>query len=432
MSKSHSLKNQDEVAKGGLLDRRKFLASGASFLSVLAASSMSSSAIAATSEERFKLHPKHMKTAGIPSELYGKPSSYEKHVGRLPEHVYGSGIITAAFTPVEQLNGIITPAGLHFVVHHSGIPDIAPNDHEFKIHGLVDKPLKWSIEQLLNYPMVSRIHFFECAGNSGPNIIADSPMDMTAGHIHGQISGSLWSGVPLKYLLDEAGVKPKGKWAMCEGADAGNHVRNVPLEKLYDDAIIALYQNGERIRPDQGYPMRLFVPGYEGNMSVKWLHRMEISDIPSQSKDEQSLYADITADEQVKQFSFNMEVKSVITKPSGKQQLPDTGIYEISGLAWSGRGKVKAVEVSADGGKTWSKANLEGPIMDKALTRFTIPWRWSGQKAIIVSRAIDEFGNTQPTREEWISRYARYSHGHNNSINSWQVSNDGRVSNYYV
>jgi sulfane dehydrogenase subunit SoxC len=428
---SHSLKNQSEVAKGGLLERRNFLVSGASFLSVIAASSVSNSAVASDSS-MFKSYPKHMKTPGTSSELYGGPSKYEAHVERLPEHVYGSSIITAAFTPIDKLNGIITPAGLHFVVHHSGIPDINPSEHEFMIHGLVNKPLKWSIESLLNYPMVSRIHFFECAGNSGPNVIADEPMDLSCGAIHGQISGSLWSGVPLKYLLDEAGVKPKGKWAMCEGADAGNHVRNVPLEKLYDDAIIALYQNGERIRPDQGYPMRLLVPGYEGNMSVKWLHRMEISDIPSQSKDEQSLYADIMADERVKQYSFNMEVKSVITKPSGKQQLPDTGIYEISGLAWSGRGKIKAVEVSADGGKTWANAHLEGPIMSKALTRFTIPWRWSGQEAIIVSRAVDEFGNKQPTREDWISRYARYSHGHNNSINSWKISNDGKVSNFYV
>ncbi|MFC3153202.1 sulfite dehydrogenase [Litoribrevibacter euphylliae] len=427
-TKVNKLSEQVEVANGGLVERRKFLKSGATFLSVLAASSASSAA----QTDVFDDHPKHMKIPGVASELYGEPSKYESHVKRLPEHVYGSSIITAAFTPIDQLNGIITPAGLHFVVHHNGIPDIEPSDHEFKIHGLVHKPLKWSVESLLNYPMVSRVHFLECAGNSGPNVIADAPMDMTCGQIHGQISGSLWTGVPLKYLLDEVGIKPNGKWAMCEGADSGNHVRNIPLQKLYDDAIIALYQNGERIRPDQGYPMRLFVPGYEGNMNVKWLHRMEISDIPSQSKDEQSLYADITADERVKQYSFNMEVKSVITKPSGKQQLPMSGFYEISGFAWSGRGKVQKVEVSADGGKTWALAHLEGPIMSKSLTRFTIPWRWNGQKAIILSRAMDEYGNTQPTRQEWVSRYARYSHGHNNSINAWLVSNNGRVSNFYV
>lgn len=429
MKKAKSrLHNQTEVAKGGLLDRRQFLLSGATFLSAIAASSVSKTAHAGT----FDVHPQYMKTPGRPSELYGRPSKYEAHVGRLPEQVYSSAIMTAAFTPIDQLNGIITPAGLHFVVHHNGIPDIEPSDHQFMLHGLVDKPLKWSVETLLNYPMISRINFLECAGNSAPNAVSDDPMDMTAGEIHGQISGSLWTGVPLKYLLDEVGVKPSAKWAMCEGGDSGNHVRNVPLQKLYDDAIIALYQNGERIRPDQGYPMRLFVPGYEGNMNVKWLHRMEISDIPSQSKDEQSLYADITSDERIKQFSYTMEVKSVITRPSGKQQLPMSGIYEISGFAWSGRGKVKMVEVSADGGKTWALANLEGPIMSKSMTRFTIPWKWNGQKAILLSRATDEFGNVQPSRDEWVPRYARYSHGHNNSINAWQVSNDGRVSNFYV
>jgi len=422
-------KDHIEVAKGGLLDRRRFLMSGASFLSVAtAASAVGNLAMA----KDFSSYPSHMKTPGVPSEKYGKPSKYEAHVGRLKEHVYSSAIITAAFTPIDQLNGIITPAGLHFVVHHGGIPDIEPSDHQFMIHGLVDKPLKWTMDRLLSYPMVSRISFLECAGNSAPNAVSDQPLDMTCGAIHGQISGSLWTGIPVKYLLDEVGVKPKGKWAMCEGADSGNHVRNVPLEKLYDDAIIALYQNGERIRPDQGYPMRLFVPGYEGNMNVKWLHRMEISDIPSQSKDEQSLYADITSDGRVKQFSFNMEVKSVITRPSGTHQLPESGLYEITGFAWSGRGKVKRVEVSVDGGKSWADAHLEGPIMDKSMTRFTIPWKWSGKESIIVSRATDEHGNTQPTRNEWVSRYARYSHGHNNSINSWRVAADGKVSNFYV
>lgn len=423
-----SLHNQTEVAKGGLLDRRQFLMSGATFLSAIAASSVSKVANASV----FDTYPPHMKIPGRPSDSYGLPSEYEAHVGRKPKHVYSSSIMTVASTPIEQLNGIITPAGLHFVVHHNGIPDIEPSDHQFMIHGLVDKPLTWSVATLLNYPMISRTYFLECAGNSAANAVSDDPMDMTCADIHGLISGSLWTGVPVKYLLDEASVKPNAKWAMCEGGDAGNHVRNVPLQKLYDDAIIVFYQNGERIRPDQGYPMRLFVPGYEGNMNVKWLHRMEIADIPSQSKDEQSLYADITSDERVKQFSFTMEVKSVITKPSGKQQLPMSGIYEISGLAWSGRGRVKMVEVSVDGGKSWAKAELEGPVMGKSLTRFTIPWKWNGQKAIILSRATDEFGNIQPTRDEWTTQYARYSHGHNNSVNAWFVSSDGKVSNFYV
>ncbi|WP_218048809.1 sulfite dehydrogenase [Curvivirga aplysinae] len=428
----HVVKNktqdQVEVAKGGLLDRRRFLLSGATFLSVAGVSQIASQSHA----KDFSKFPDHMLTPGFPSEDYGVPSEYENHVKRLPEEVYGSAIITAAFTPLDQLNGIITPAGLHFSVHHNGIPDIAPENHQFMIHGLVENALKWSVEDLLNYPMVSRFHFLECSGNSAPNIISDKPLDWTCGHIHGQISGSLWTGVPLKYLLDEAGIKPNGEWAMCEGADSANHVRNIPLKKLYDDAIIAFYQNGERIRPDQGYPMRLFCPGYEGNMSVKWLHRIEISDIPSQSKDEQSLYMDVTSDGRIRQYSYTMEVKSVITKPSGKQGLPESGLYEISGFAWSGRGKVNKVEVSADGGKTWANAHLEGPVMDKCMTRFTIPWQWDGKETVLVSRATDEFGNVQPTRADWVSRFARFSHGHNNSINSWHISPEGKVSNIYV
>jgi sulfane dehydrogenase subunit SoxC len=425
--KKNSLNKQADVAKGGLLNRRKFLLSGASFLSVISASSFST-----TNAMTFTTYPPHTKKPGRASKQYGQPSKFETHVGRIPMKVYESSIMTATKTPLDQLNGTITPNGLHFTVHHGGIADIKPSDHTFMLHGLVDKPLKWSIEALLNYPMENRFHFLECAGNSAANTISDQPVDESCGVIHGLISGAEWTGVPVRYLLDEAGVKPSAKWAMCEAADAGSHVRNIPLQKLYDDALIAFYQNGERLRPDQGYPMRLFVPGFEGNMNVKWLHRMELSDIPSQSKDEQSLYADFTFEERLKQFTFYMEVKSVITKPSGKQQLPQSGIYEITGLAWSGRGRIKKVEVSADGGKSWANANLEGPVLSKSLTRFSIPWRWSGQKAIVLSRATDEFGNIQPTRAEWLTTFASYSHGHNNSINAWQISTDGKVSNVYA
>lgn len=423
-----NLDDQIEIAKGGILDRRRFLMSGASLLSVITASSISTHAKAGV----FDSYPKHMKVPGKPSEKYGLPSPFEKSVERTQEAYYSSGIFTGNHTPLERLNGTITPNGLHFSIHHNGIPEIDPDKHRLMIHGLVNKPLKWSVETLLNYPMVSRIQFLECAGNSAGNAVSDQPIDASCTALHGQMSCSEWTGIPLKHLLDEVGVKPNGKWVMCEGGDAGNHVRNVPVKKLYDDAIIALYQNGERIRPDQGYPMRLFLPGYEGNMNIKWLHRMEISDKPSQSKDEQSLYAEFTRDNKLMQFTFNMEVKSLITKPSGTQQLPILGIYEISGLAWSGRGKIKMVEVSADGGRTWAKAVLDGVVMSKSFTRFTIPWKWSGQKAVLLSRATDEFGNVQPTRQEWKSFYADYVIGHYNAINAWEVTSDGRVKNTYV
>ena len=421
-------KNIIEIASGGLLDRRRFLLSGATVLSAMAAPPMVHKALA----KDFGAYPKHMKTPGIASNSYGLPSKHESHVSRAVVDYYKSGIFSGAVTPLEQLNGIITPNGLHFSVHHNGIPDISPERHQLLIHGLVEKPLKWSVETLLNYPSVSRIQFLECSGNSASIAVSDTPVDGACKDLHGEISCSEWTGVPLKYLLDEAGVKPQGRWAVCEGADAGNHARSVPLQKLYDDAIIALFQNGERIRPDQGYPMRLFLPGFEGNMNIKWLHRLEITDIPSQSKDAQQLYAEFTRDHKLHQFTFTMEVKSVITRPSGTQVLPEKGIYEISGLAWSGRGRIAAVDVSADGGKTWVPAHLNGPVMSKSFTRFTLPWRWQGKETIIMSRARDEQGNVQPTRSEWKSRFMDYTFNHYNAINAWHIQSNGKVSNIYV
>lgn len=417
-----------EVSKGGLLDRRAFLRSGATLLATVAAAPISQIANA----RDFSSLPLHMKAPGVPSDVYGQPSKYEKIVQRKGMAFFQSGIFTGALTPLDKLKGIITPSGLHFSMHHNGIPDISPENHQIMIHGMVDKPLKWDIPTLLNYPMVSRIQFLECAGNSAANAVSDTPVAGSSMSLHGQVSCSEWTGVPLKLLLDEAGVKKNALWVMCEGADGGSHVRNVPLQKFYDDAILAFYQNGERIRPDQGYPCRLFLPGFEGNMNVKWIHRMEVVDSPSQSKDEQSLYAEFTKDRKLHQFTFFMDVKSVITSPSGEQQLPANGIYEITGLAWSGRGMIKRVEVSADGGKTWADATLEGPVMNKSFTRFTIPWKWSGRNAILLSRATDEFGNVQPTRTAWKARYADFTFNHYNAINAWHVSSDGKVSNFYV
>lgn len=417
-----------EVSRGGLLERRSFLKSGAMFVATIAAPSMSQAA----SAKDFSALPEHMKTPGTPSEAYGQPSKYEKDVHRKGQAFFQSGIFTGALTPLEKLRGIITPSGLHFTIHHNGIPDIASDNHQLMIHGMVDKPLKWDVSTLLNYPMVSRIQFLECSGNSAANAVSDDPVQASTTSLHGQVSCSEWTGVPLKLLLDEAGIKPKAQWVMCEGADGGSHVRNVPLQKLYDDAILAFYQNGERIRPDQGYPVRLFLPGFEGNMNVKWIHRMEVVDSPSQSKDEQSLYAEFTKEGALHQFTFFMDVKSVITSPSGEQQLPVNGIYEIAGLAWSGRGRVKRVEVSADAGKTWADATLEGPVMNKSFVRFTIPWRWRGNNAVLLSRATDEFGNVQPTRAEWKAKNADYTFNHYNAINAWHVSSAGKVSNFYV
>ncbi|MNY05542.1 Oxidoreductase molybdopterin binding domain protein [compost metagenome] len=344
---------------------------------------------------------------------------------------------TAGFSiwhsPLQHQRGSITPSGLHFAVHHNGIPAIDPERHQLLIHGLVERPLKFDLERLLRYPMVSRIQFLECAGNTAANALSPTARDADCQELFGQVSGAEWTGVPLSYLLREAGVRAEARWVICEGADGGSHSRSLPLAKLLDDAIIAFYQNGERLRPSQGYPLRLFVPGWEGNVSVKWLHRLEVSDSPVFSKDESGLYTRILSDGDILAFGFPMEVKSVITHPSGQQQLPELkGFYEVSGLAWSGMGRIARVEVSADNGRTWALAQLQAPVLDKALTRFSIPWQWTGAATTLLSRATDELGNTQPSRSEWRGRYAAHSFNHYNAIQAWRVRSSGEVENVYA
>ncbi len=427
-----------QLAKGGLLDRRSFLASGLAF-----SSAMSLSVLAGThtvdsrnqgSKKISETLPDWMKVPGSDDTSYGLPSKYENHVQRqLTANTPETSIFSIWHTPLENQRGIITPSGLHFSVNHNGIPDIDPEKHQLMIHGLVNKPLKFDSESLLRYPLTSRINFLECAGNTAPNAVSFTALDQNCQELFGQISGSEWTGIPVKYLLREAGIKPKAKWVIAEGADGGSHNRSIPVSKLLDDAIIAIYQNGERLRPSQGYPMRLFVPGWEGNANVKWLHRLEVTDKPAFSKDESGLYSDILEDGKIRHFSFHMDVKSVITHPSGKQVLPEKkGFYEISGLAWSGYGKIKQVDVSVDGGKTWALAQLDDTVLTKSLTRFSIPWQWDGQSSTLLSRATDEHGRVQPTRDSWREKYASYSFNHYNAIQAWDISRDGVVENSYV
>jgi sulfane dehydrogenase subunit SoxC len=364
---------------------------------------------------------------------YGQPSRFEQPVQRYLIKPYGdlapgSGV---AHAPIEKLEGIITPSSLHNDRSHSGTPDIDPKQHKLIIHGLVAKPLTFSMDALLNYPMTSRIHFLECSGNSGRNL-APQPMQAAAGVMHGNIACSEWTGIPLAMLLDEAGVQPQAKWLLAEGADSAHMSRSVPLEKAFDDAMLALYQNGERLRPEQGYPVRLLLPGFEGNMNVKWLRRIKLIESPSYTKDETSKYTDTLPDGRSLQFTFEMGVKSIITKPSSTMTLPRQGLYEISGIAWTGAGRIRRVEVSADGGATWADAALYGEERPKALVRFRLPWEWKGQAAILQSRATDEKGQVQPARAAWLAQYSPANTYHNNSIVSWSVGTDGSVKNVYA
>jgi sulfane dehydrogenase subunit SoxC len=287
------------------------------------------------------------------------------------------------------------------------------------------------MDALLRYPTVSRVHFLECTGNSLAGWTAAVPAG-PLGRMHGLLSCAEWTGIPLSILLDEAGIDPKAKWILAEGIDASGMSRSIPLTKCMDDALLALYQNGERIRPEQGYPVRLLLPGYEGNMSVKWIHRIKLTDGPTYTKDETSKYTDLLPDGRALQFTFNMDVKSTITRPSEGMTLQGPGLYEVLGVAWSGGGRIARVEVSADGGKTWAEAALQEPVLPKALTRFRLPLRWDGRALTLQSRARDEKGTVQPTRAELIATRGIRSVNHYNGITSFHVSRSGEVTNAWV
>jgi sulfane dehydrogenase subunit SoxC len=334
-------------------------------------------------------------------------------------------------TPLQHLDGIITPSRLHFERHHAGIPGIDPERHRLVIHGLVDRPLSFDAATLDRYPQVSRIQFLECSGNSGA-LIAPEPVDADCASIHGLVSASEWGGVPLNVLLDEAGVKPEGRWVVAGGADAAVMSRSIPLEKILDDAIVALYQNGERLRPSNGYPMRLFLPGWEGNTSVKWLRTLKVTEAPAMTKDETSKYSDLAADGTAELFTFPMAVKSVITSPSPGLALAGPGIYQISGIAWSGQGRIRKVEVSADGGASWAEAALDEHVLPRCLTRFRAAWRWNGGPATLLSRAVDETGAIQPTRDAVLAGRAPEAFYHYNGIQAWAVNESGASRNVYA
>jgi sulfane dehydrogenase subunit SoxC len=295
----------------------------------------------------------------------------------------------------------------------------------------VKRPLMFTLDDLGRYPLESRIVFLECAGNSGA-LFAKDPAAANFQAIHGLLSCQEWTGIRLSTLLQEAGVEAQAKWVLAEGADAAGMSRSFPVEKAMDDAMIALYQNGERVRPSNGYPIRLLLPGFEGNMNVKWLRRIKLTEGPTMTKDETSKYTILLPNGKALQFVFPLEGKSVITHPSPGLTLRGPGFYEISGLAWSGYGKVTKVEVSADGGKSYGEAALSEPVLSKALTRFRMAWRWDGGPAVLQSRTTDETGYVQPSRAQLVALRGDRGGFHNNMIQSWGVSGNGEVKNVYA
>jgi sulfane dehydrogenase subunit SoxC len=415
----------DPAAGNGLLDRRRLFGTAAS--ASMAALISRPGAVAAG---ELTVEP-WMREVGSPFTGYGQPSRFETKVARIWASAPGTTGTGASRTPHHLLDGTITPSGLHFERHHSGIPDIDPDAHRLLIHGLVKRPLIFTLEALARYPMVSRTAFIECGGNSGA-LYQNKPVAAGVQGLHGLISCSEWTGVRLADLLDEAAVDPKAQWILAEGADAAGMSRSVPMAKAMDDAILALYQNGERIRPSNGYPLRLLLPGYEGNMNVKWLRRIKVTEGPAMTKDETSKYTISLPDGKALQFVFPIEAKSVITRPSPGLAMKGTGLYEISGLAWSGYGKISKVEVSADGGDSWAPATLQEPVLAKALTRFRVAWRWNGGPAILQSRATDESGYVQPTRARLIADRGAKTIYHLNGIASWAVAENGEVTHVYA
>ncbi len=366
---------------------------------------------------------------GNPRRSYGERSPYEKSARYFA--ATAPGVTTGSSrTPLQDLYGIITPSSLHFERHHSGVPSIDPARHELALHGLVERPLRFSMAELLRFPSVSRVHFIECAGNAGREHRGDP--GPTAQLSHGLVSCSEWTGVPLGSLLREAGLKSNARWVVAEGADASRHSRSIPVSKALDDVLVAYGQNGEAVRPEQGYPLRLVVPGWEGNVNVKWLHRLQVTDQPAMTRDEAASYTDLMPDGKARQFTFEMESNSVITRPSGQQQLDRHGFHEISGLAWSGRGRIIRVEISADGGAAWRDAELQRPVYSKALTRFRAPWIWLGEEAQLQSRSTDETGYVQPTREVLVAargmRQGPDGFNHFHGIKTWWVHRDGKVT----
>lgn len=425
----------DSVAGNGLINRRALLGQGFAIAGVGATATVTGAAA-----EPFKDFPWSLEM-GEPTPALQVPSRFEKEVTRTRTNPNNEFRNSHARTPHHLLNGTVTPNSLHFSINHAGIPDIDPAQHRLVIHGMVRQPLEFTLEKLSRYPLTTAMHFVECAGNSAP-MFSNQPMQITAQAIHGLCSNSEWTGVKLSTLLDEAGIDPKAKWLVAEGADAHFLDRSVPVKKAYDDAMVVIYQNGERLMPGNGYPMRLLVPGYQGNMNVKFLRRIKAVDQPAMSMFESKTYSQILPGGKTMRFNFVMQVKSFITNPSFGHQLKEPGFYAISGIAYSGMGRIAKVMVSADGGKTWGEAALQGPVHDKAFTRFVVPWRWDGQPAVLQSRAWDEAGNAQPLRADFVAARGEtkqpvtnpvaFPNQHYNSLTSWAVDGKGEIKHVYA
>jgi len=369
---------------------------------------------------------------GVDTNPYGMPSQFENDaVRRDVAWLTADAKSSVNFTPLHKLEGIITPNGLCFERHHGGVAEIAPEDHRLMINGLVDTPLVFTMEDLKRFPRYSEVYFLECAANSG--------MEWRGAQLngcqftHGMVHNVMYTGVKLKDVLAEAGVTTRGKWILPEGADPSHMTRSIPIEKAMDDCMIVFAMNGEALRPEQGYPLRLVVPGWEGNMWVKWLRRIEVGDQPWHHREETSKYTDLLADGRARRFTWTMDIKSVITNPSPQAPINHgKGRTVLTGLAWSGHGKVKRVDVSIDGGRNWQTARLDGPSLSKSMHRFYFEFDWGGEELFLQSRAIDDQGHIQPTKNALREARGENSIYHNNAIQTWHIKQDGSAENVEI
>ena len=371
----------------------------------------------------------------VPVRGYGDRSRFITSVRTL------AGPNAQVRNPIQEQTGIITPSGLHYVLSHGGVtPDIDPQQHRLMIHGMVDRPLILTLDEIKRLPATTRIHFVECASNTGSHHNAETTglHGITAQDTHGWSSCSEWTGVQLSLLLKEAGLQKGATWIIAEGGERRHHTKSIPIEKAMDDCLVAYGQNGEPVRPDNGFPLRLLVPGWEGVNNIKWLRRLKVADQPYMNRMESPGYTSLRGDGKARWFQFELPPVSIITRPSGGQHLSASGFYEIVGLAWSGGGAIRRVEISTDGGRTWKDAQIQEPVHRKAHTLFRYPWRWDGKEAVLQSRCTDELGQTQPTLAEFSKLWGvkpQYFKTTNNYINHfnpiwpWGIKTDGSIYN---
>jgi len=416
--RSETEEQSDPVEGGDGLTRRSLIAGAAA----AAGSAITAGVLRGAEGGLAQEAPDPTKVPGDRPQALGSRSPHEA-----PEKLVSGSIGGVTRTPLQDLHGTITPADLHFERHHHGIPRIDPASYRLLIHGMVDRPLVFTLDELKRFPAVSRTYFVECSGNGGAGYTESPRPDMSPQQLDGLVSCSEWTGVPVKTLFDEVGIHDGATWFLAEGSDAAVMSRSVPVEKAWDDALIAYAQNGEAIRPEQGYPARLLLPGWEGNANVKWVRRLELSDRPFMTRDETSRYTDPLKDGTARIFSFDLDAKSLITYPAHPVQLTEHGFIEVTGYAWTGRGRIARVEVSVDGGGSWEDATLQDPVLPKALTRFRFGWRWNGDPAHLMSRAVDETGYVQPTVAQMQAARGPRSRYHYNTIRGWRVNADGTI-----